>query len=199
MPSDTGRLWVFIVNGWFSRILHSEVTCMMRVMDQDILLKNYTTHFVKNVCTVFKDMMNADFTVEPRNTLSRPLVYVNGMTVISHFSGAIQGDFLLSTDEGTASKVAGVYNPDEEFEVIQKKRAIYSDMMCEVLNVSANCSLEGLCHEFGRLTLLPPAWVFGEYHMADYISGVGRIDSLYGSIQCCLALNMTSLSGMKFS
>jgi CheY-specific phosphatase CheX len=174
-----------------------EVAYLMTITIDDGFIRDNTTSFAKTVCDVFKDMVNVDFTIEHRNNALNPLVYEDGLTGISHFSGMIQGDFLLSTDETTASKIAGVHNPDSTGIAIAKNREIYSSMICEVLNVSANHSLEGMIRKFNRLTLLPPAWVFGEYHMADYIFGVGMIRSRHGTIQCCLALNMASQIGTK--
>lgn len=171
----------------------------MNIHEQDLLVRNGAAHFTKSVCSVFKDMMNVDFTQEKKAAISSPLVCKNGMTVIAHFSGRVQGDYMLSTDETTAAKIAGVFSPDSSFTPDNQKRDIYAGMMCEVLNVSAQDSVVELQRDFGRLTILPPAWIFGEYHMADYVSGVGMIDSLYGRVLCCFVFNMTTLSGIKFT
>jgi len=138
-------------------------------------------------------MMNVDFTPEPPSGRHKSPKYNNGFTAISHFFGRVQGEFILSNDESTAAKIAGVYHPDDARETIIKNRELFSGMMCEILNVSAHQSLTGLINEYGRVVVLPPSWVFGEYHMASVVTGVGIIDSLYGSIQCCVALNLAGM------
>jgi len=154
---------------------------------QDSIVKTAAAVFVGNACSVFKDMMNVEFV--PEQKFNRQSPFTNGFVAVSHFYGAVQGDFMMSTDEMTVSKIAGVYNPDDSVDIMVKNREIYASMMCEVLNISAHQSLAGLETTYGKLILLPPSWVFGEYHTVEYISGVGSIDSLYGSIVCTFSLN----------
>jgi CheY-specific phosphatase CheX len=171
----------------------------MNTHQQDIIVRNGAAHFTRSACSVFKDMMNVEFSLEKKSANFAPFSCKNVMTVISHFSGRVQGDYMLSIDEATAAKIAGVYNPENGFSPNPRLREIYAGMMCEVLNVSAQTSVVELARDFGNLTVLPPAWIFGEYHMADFVSGVGMIDSLFGRVQCCFVLNMVTLNGIKFS
>lgn len=172
-----------------------ENTSIMSSIITDTVVKANTATFVRCACTVFKDMMDVEFTPELKVDRQRPPVYVKGFTTVSHFFGTIHGEFMMSTDESTAAKITGVYWPDDSIDMVAKKRELYSSMMCEIVNVSAHQSLEGLVKAYGKLDLMPPAWIFGEYHMASYITGVGIINSLYGSIQCCLALNLAGFKG----
>ena len=161
----------------------------------DSVVKVGTADFVRSVCSVFRDMMNVEFHPELHSRRTRPLVYVNGFTAITRFSGTIHGEFLISTDELTAAKIAGVFQPDDGMAAVARDREMYASMMCEVINVSAHLSIGELSETYGQLVVLPPSWVVGEYHMASYISGMGIIDSLYGSVQCCLALNLAGFEG----
>ena len=81
----------------------------MTRQEQDIIIRNNTALFIQNVRQTLKEMANADFMVAAKVPVSASAVFENGMTVVSHFSGMIQGDFMLATDEITASKIADVY------------------------------------------------------------------------------------------
>jgi CheY-specific phosphatase CheX len=165
----------------------------MTRQEQDLILRINTALFIQNVRQTLKDMANADFAVAAKVPVSTPPVFENGLTVISHFSGRIQGDFMMATDEITASKIADVYFVEASLAAIVAQRETYSGFMREVMNTCAHQSLEDLEKRFGALTLLPPAWIYGEYHTADYISGIGMISGRCGVILCSLSLNMVSL------
>ena len=165
----------------------------MTRQEQDIIIRNNTALFIQNVRQTLKEMANADFMVAAKVPVSASAVFENGMTVVSHFSGMIQGDFMLATDEITASKIADVYFEEASLTAIIAQREIYSGFMCEAMNICAHHSLEDLEKKFGALTLLPPAWIYGEYHTADYVSGIGMISGKCGVILCSLSLNMISL------
>jgi CheY-specific phosphatase CheX len=161
--------------------------------EQDIILRNNTVLFVRNVQRVLKDMANVEFGVSAKTPLIGLPAVENGMTVITHFSGMIQGDFMFTTDEITAAKIAGVYMHGASRTALTAQRETYAGLMCEVMNVCSHQSIVDLEDMFGVLTLLPPAWVYGEYHMADYISGVGFVSGGCGDIVCSLCLNLVSL------
>jgi hypothetical protein len=163
---------------------------------QDRVLRTNTALFVKNTAQSFKDLVNVDFILEPTGKTRIPIAQEHGFTVVAHFSGRIQGDFLFSTSEMAAARVAGVYPPDNSLVGLIKGRVVFVDIMREVLNLSAQLTLEELEYAFGGLTLLPSSWIFGEYHMADYISGIGVLGGTCGRILCSLALNMASIKGM---
>lgn len=164
---------------------------------QEQLLRTNTALFVKNTAQCFKDLVNADFSVMPSCNMMGLGVKKYGFVVVAHFSGRIQGDFLFSTTEMTAAKIAGVYPADNSYAGLVQGRTVFADVMREVMNVSAQMTLVELGKSVGTLTLLPSAWVFGEYHMADYISGIGVIGGTCGQIQCSLILNMTGIAGME--
>ncbi|MBN1576566.1 MAG: hypothetical protein JW913_08440 [Chitinispirillaceae bacterium] len=160
---------------------------------QDTILRTNTALFIRNVCHTLKDMANADFMIDKKSPVNTPPTFRNGLTVISHFSGRIQGDFIFSTDEITASKIAAVYPHGAALAAVIVHRGTYSGLMCEAMNISAHHSLEDLERNFGALTLLPPAWIYGEYHSADYISGIGFISGKCGMVVCSLCLNLVGL------
>ena len=162
--------------------------------EQEILLRNITAQFVRNVREVVKDMVNADLHILSKPNQPHPSgIYKHGMVVLSHFSGMIQGDFILFTDEETAASLAGIPVGAEDYQVLTAQREIYAGLMCEALNTIVCQSISDLEEMFGALTILPPSWIFGEYHSADYISGVGYLSGTCGDITCSLSLNMVSL------
>ncbi len=165
----------------------------MTRQEQDFIIRSNTAVFIQNVRDTLKDMTNAEFSVVAKGLPRIPPVFENGLVVISHFSGIVQGDYIISTDEITAARIAGVYSETVSLDGIIIQRENYSGLMREALNISAHHSLNGLEKRFGALTLLPPAWIYGEYHTADYVSGMGMLSGKNGVILCSLSLNMVGL------
>jgi CheY-specific phosphatase CheX len=168
----------------------------MNSEEQEQVLRVNTTLFVKHAAQCFKDLVNADFSIMPSPKVQGMVEIEHGFVVIAHFSGSIQGDFIFSTTEMTAAKIAGAFPADNSLMGLMKGRVVFSDVMREVLNVSAQLTLANLSRSFGALTLLPSSWVFGEYHTADFISGIGVIGGIHGQIHCSLSLNMVSIAGV---
>ena len=162
--------------------------------EEDTILRKNSALFINNICQVFKDIADIELKVMPALPNSAKLQqHRHGMVVISHFSGMIQGDFLLSTDEETAAAIAGFNPAENDHSSLYLHRETYVGLLCEALNTCVHQSISGLEQQFGALTVLPPAWIFGEYHSADYISGVGYVRGVCGHITCSLSLNMVSL------
>ena len=162
--------------------------------EQDSIVRNNTTLFVRNVQHVFKDMADVDLYVlpkvqEPVSSLHRE----HGMVVVSHFSGMVQGDFMFSTNEETAAEMARIPVRSTSGTAVAAAREAYAGFMCEALNTCVHLSIGDLEEMFGALTILPPAWIFGEYHSADYISGVGVVSGVCGTVTCSMSLNLISL------
>ena len=162
--------------------------------EQDMILRKNSASFIRNVCQVFKDMADVDLQVLHAGAgYSGLREHRRGMVVISHFSGMVQGDFMLSTDEETAAVIAGLNPADIHDKGLCEHREMYAGLMCEALNICVHQSIGDLEAQYGALTALPPAWIFGEYHSADFISGVGYVGGSCGYITCSLSLNMVSL------
>ena len=155
----------------------------------DAILRTGTSTFIRRFCDTLKDMANVLYAPVPETPASQ-IQPENSLTVIAQFFGTIQGEFLISTSESTAAGIAGKYTPGAATAAITVHRDSYSGLLCEALNISAHQALPELEKKFGRFTLLPPAWVYGEYHTVDYISGIGLIKGIHGAIRCSLVLNM---------
>ena len=159
-----------------------------------MILRNYSATFVRNVCQVFRDMANVDLQVLTATTGSAGMLQQrHGMVVISHFSGMIQGDFMFSTDEETAAGIAGLNPAEYHHTALFPHRETYAELMCEALNICVHQTITALEEQFGALTVLPPAWIFGEYHTVDFVSGIGYVGGDCGTVTCSLSLNMVSL------
>lgn len=183
--------------GRISGAFFGERTGSMTREQQDQVLRTNTALFVKNTAQSFKDLVDVDFSLEPAGRTYTPIAQKYGFTVVAHFSGRIQGDFLFSTSEMVAARIASVYPPDNSLVGLIKGRVVFVDIMREALNLSSQMTLVELEHVFGPLTLQPSSWIFGEYHMADYVSGIGVLRGTCGRIQCSLILNMASIKGME--
>lgn len=164
----------------------------MEIEQQDSILRVNTSFFTLNAANVLKQMTGVAFTVDPDPDSRED--FTPAFIAMSHFSGSIQGDYLFMMLESTASRIAAVYPEDGSADKIIAARDSYAGLMTEALNTTVHQSIGELEKHFGRLKVLPPAWVFGEFHMADYVSGIGRISGECGAVQCRLSLNLATLS-----
>jgi CheY-specific phosphatase CheX len=160
----------------------------------DDVIRTGTGIFIRKVCETLGAMTETPFTPCIDTPTDSTTPFKHGLTIISHFFGGIQGEYILSTTEYTAARIAGKYTAGASMAAIMAHRETYSELLCEVLNVSAHQAVEDLEKKFGRVTMLPPAWVYGEYHTLDYVSGMCCIKGVHGTIHCSLLLNMAAIA-----
>jgi CheY-specific phosphatase CheX len=110
-----------------------------------------------------------------------------------HFSGKIQGDFIITTEEKSAEialRNKGILAKSGNG---TDTRNYIADYFTEILNVSSGNSLPELEKKYGILSLTPPSVIFGELRLSQVISG--NVDICNGSdlIRCTLSINLSGL------
>lgn len=95
------------------------------------------------------------------------------------FHGPAQGEFLLSMDEATASRLVGVAHRDN-----------YEGVIREVLKTSVDRAVENFGNESEELTLLPTRVTYGEVHYANAPIALVLLRLTPGTVECRVALNL---------
>lgn len=115
------------------------------------------------------------------------------MTVMIHFTGAIQGEFALSMEEASAARMIGCWSEGMAADELRANRGDFAGFVKEVLNTSVGQVIPGLEKEFDALTFLPPVVIWGELDYPDVPSGRMVASGEPGDVECFFVLNMMGL------
>lgn len=170
---------------------------MMGVVLSEIMLRANTALFAQKVTKSLEDFFNITYEIQARS-LSRGFFKSTGtFTVIMHFSGTVQGDFVITTAEKNAEKLALMSSLPKTTDYINDHRSLIAEYFTELLNVSSGQTLPELEKKFGSLYLTPPNVIFGELRQSQVISGNVDICNAADVIRCTLSLNMAGLSRIE--
>lgn len=156
-------------------------------------LVRHAEAFTKAVCNNIRDMVGSDLAPRPESLGEVRFVPSGAMTVMIHFTGAIQGEFAVSLDEASAARMIGAWSegmPDDE---LRAQRGDYGGFLKEALNTSVGQVIPSLEGEFDALTFLPPMVVWGSLEYPDVPSGRMTAVGDAGEIECFFVLNMMGL------
>jgi two-component system chemotaxis sensor kinase CheA len=148
--------------------------------------------FAKTFAQTLADMVGASYTPDTVAEVKQQLVHEPGMIVSIHFSGIIQGEYILILHEETAARMVGCWK-DDTTQQWKTKRPDYVDFMKEALNGAAGTAIQDLEKEFEGLTILPPVAIFGQIAYPTVPACIVKITGENGPIQCCFMLNMMNL------
>jgi CheY-specific phosphatase CheX len=160
----------------------------------DILLRANTALFAQKVTKSMEDFFGIQYEIQAKSLSKGFFKSFGTLTVVMHFSGKIQGDFIITTEEKNAEitlRNKGVLvKCDNETDA----RNYIADYFTEILNVSSGNTLPELEKKYGILLLTPPSVIFGELRLSQVISG--NVDICNGNdlIRCTLSINLSGLS-----
>ncbi len=161
-------------------------------MENNTLIR-HAEAFATAVCNNIRDMVGVELSTSSESLAEVRFLPSRAMTVMIHFTGAIQGEFAVSLDETYAAALIGAWSegmPDDE---LCAMRGDYGGFLKELLNTSVGQVIPGLESEFDALTFLPPVVVWGSLEYPDVPAGFMSASSDGGEIQCYFVLNMMGL------
>ncbi len=166
----------------------------MSVVLSEIMLRANTALFAQKVTRSLEDFFDVTYEIQAKSLSKGFYKSIGSFTAIMHFSGSVQGDFVITTDEKNAEKLACMSRFAKTTDDASDSRNLISDYFTELLNVSSGQTLPELEKKFGSLYLTPPSIVFGELRQSQVISG--NVDICNGTdiIRCTLSLNMAGVS-----
>lgn len=156
-------------------------------------ISTHTVIFAQSLIRSLSDMAGQSFKLKRSSFKEAPFLPVFNMIIYTHFTGTVQGDYVIAMDEETAAKIAGIYSGDMPASEIRQRREEYSDFVKEVLNLAVAQALLPLEQTFGKLTYMPATVVYGEVKFPEVSAGHVRIESSEADIQCGLCLNLARL------
>jgi len=156
-------------------------------------LVRHVEAFATAVCNNIRDMVGSEVSPDPASLGEVRFAPSMPMTVMVHFTGAIQGEFAVSLDEAVAARMIGAWSegmPDEELKAM---RCDYGGFLKEALNTSVGQVILDLEKEFDALTFLSPVVIWGTLEYPDVPSGRMKATGDAGEIECYFVLNMMGL------
>jgi CheY-specific phosphatase CheX len=166
----------------------------MKIVLSEIMLRANTALFAQKVTQALDDFFGASYEIQARS-LSKGLYKSTGnFAVLMHFSGAVQGDFIVNADEKTAEKLAFKTSQSNKNEYEKDSRSCITDYFTELLNVSSGQTLPELEKKYGSLLLTPPCVIFGELRQSQVISGNVDVSNGTDTFRCTLSLNLSGIS-----
>ncbi|MDM8524619.1 hypothetical protein QUF80_14720 [Desulfococcaceae bacterium HSG8] len=152
-----------------------------------------TIIFAQSVIQSLEDMIGIPFELNKASFKEVPFSSQFNMIACIHFSGVIQGDYILALDEIMAAKLADIYEEGMSDNELREMRDEYSGMIKELLNIAVGQSITELEQSFGDLTYTPCTMIYGEIEFPDFLSGNMIIEGDTGKIQCGFSLNLARL------
>ncbi len=160
---------------------------------QNAYISTHTVIFAKNVIQSLEDMVGTSFMLNKNSLIKTPFSSNFNMIAYIHFTGTVQGDYILGLDEITAAKLADACEDGLSDDDIREMRDDYGGFIKELLNLAVGQSLSELEQSFGYLTYTPGTVVYGEIEFPDIMSGNIKIESTQGEMLCGFSLNLAEL------
>ena len=156
-------------------------------------LVRHAESFAGAVCNNIRDMVGSDLAPDATSLGEIRFQPSLPMTVMIHFTGAIQGEFAVSLDETTAARMIGAWSEGMTDDELHAQRGDYGGFLKEALNTSVGQVIPGLEAEFDALTFLPPVVIWGTLEYPDVPCGCMKAIGDAGGIECYFVLNMMGL------
>jgi len=154
------------------------------------ILSCQTAHFTECVRDCFRDMLGMEIVLDNSKVDDHPFAPKRPMVALIHFTGLVQGDFVLNLEEETAARLIGAWSEGMGVSAIKELRPDYGGLLKEVLNTAVGMAIPALEEKFARLMYHPPLVVYGEMDPPSVPSCTLTLRSGAGPIDCCFVLDM---------
>jgi len=160
---------------------------------QDAYIDTNTLIFAKSLIYALEDMLGIPFVLDKSSFRETFFSSPFDMIAYIHFTGAVQGDYLLGLDEVLAAKLIEVYEEGMSKNDLREMREDYGGFIKELLNIAVGLSIPELEQSFGDLTHASGILIYGEMDLPEVKSGRVLIESEMGKILCGFSLNLAQV------
>jgi CheY-specific phosphatase CheX len=157
-------------------------------MDDDIF-QSQTVLFTESIRDCFRDMLGAEIVLDNTQVREQTFAPSRPMLAMIHFTGPVQGDYVLNLEEATAARLIGAWSEGMEATDLRELRPDFGGMLKEVLNTAVGMAIPKLEEVYGRLTYHPPMIVYGDLDGPPIPSGTLTLGADAGPIDCCFVLD----------
>ncbi|MBN1576557.1 MAG: hypothetical protein JW913_08395 [Chitinispirillaceae bacterium] len=156
-------------------------------------LKAFTLVFAQKMCQALLDMCGAHFLINKESLREGTFSTPYRITLFAGFSGAIQGNYIVSLDDTVALKLIGAGDETVSPGKALDFRKEYGGFLKEALNIAVGQAIEAPGKSYGDLAYSPGTAVFGEIEFPDIMSASIVIEGREGKILCGFFLNLANL------
>lgn len=160
---------------------------------QEAYIDTNTLVFAKSVIYALEDMLGVNFVLNKTSFREAAFSSPFDMTAYSHFTGAVQGDYLLGLDEVLAAKLIEAYEEGMSKSDLKEMREDSGGFIKELLNIAVGLSIPELEQSFGDLTHAAGVLIYGEMDLPPVKSGTVLIENELGTILCGFSLNLAQV------
>lgn len=157
---------------------------------EDTILSAATFRFADALRSSAWDMLGVDLELESEEIREGLFFPRHRLLSMIHFTGAAQGEFVLSLSEETALELAGVPANVRSGLAERIVGTDFSALLKELLNTAVGTAILGLEEHFGRLAFHPPYVVHGQIDPPSLPSGIARLRAASGDVECILVLDL---------
>lgn len=158
-------------------------------MDTRILFEQ-SVCFTEAVRNCFRDMLGLEIVLDASNPTQTVFSPRHRLVSMIHFTGAVQGDFVLDMDESTAAGLIGAWIEGMPEADLRNLRPDFGGLLKEVLNTAVGQAILTLEAQFGRLTYHPPMIVYGEVDPPAVPCSTLTLRCGPGIVDCSFVLDM---------
>lgn len=156
-------------------------------------LKANTMLFAGKMCQSLYDMCGAEMITSRETLREGSFSSPYSIIIFNSFTGAIQGDYLVSLEENVALSLIDAYREGMSDTEKHELREEYCGLLKEALNIAVGQAIEELENSFCDLTFTPSTVVFGKIEFPNIMSGMIEIEGKPGKMQCGFSLNLANL------
>ncbi|MBF0102331.1 MAG: response regulator [Desulfobacterales bacterium] len=155
---------------------------------------SHTLLFAQHIAKYITEMTGLFFVLNKTSFVEESMFKTPfNMIVVNHFTGSIQGDYIISLQEELAANLIKNYQCKMGEYGTYQHRPQYSSFIKELLNISVSLSQAELSKKFKNLTLSPGTVIYGEIEFPSVAVGMVDIESKLGNIQCGFSINLAQL------
>ena len=166
------------------------VPILEAAMDQE-LLQTLSLRFADSIRSSFRDMLGLEISPETSVPMVGRFAPNHRLVVMIHFTGPVQGDFVVNLEEDTAARLIGAWSDGMGSDDLRGMRSDFGGFLKEALNTAVGIAIPSLEEHFGRLTYYPPMVVYGELDAPDIPGCTIELRSGAGVIDCCLVIDLS--------
>jgi CheY-specific phosphatase CheX len=157
---------------------------------EDSILTSMAFRFADAVRTSARDMLDREPVLEVEDLREGSFFPRHRLVVMLHFTGAAQGDFVLSLSEETALDLMGIPSNVRQGLSNHLVGTECAGILKELLNAASGTAILGLEEHFGRLTMHPPILIHGEIDPPGVPSSTVELRLESGTLECIFVLDL---------
>lgn len=157
------------------------------------IVRETVDEFAKITQRTLNGMLDLDAKIEDVVFERNQLTTDKNVLISTFFTGVVYGEFILATSESTARKIAAAAEGTDAPLAAGTLKIELLSSLSEILNIISGQAITGLGKYYDKLTLTSPRIYSGTLLYPSYATGMKRISTRNGDIECHFYLDRMQL------